>query len=152
MSFSKLAVAKFVASGVVALGTSKIVKSVIAAHVKPETLLDKVTVTAAAWVISGIATTRTQAYTDETVEKTVENVTNVINKLKINSKIAKINEKLSTFEKEGLDPDDFEEVDGKWKAKQKTPSDKKTVDDGEYVSVKIRRNETTGMLELVDPA
>lgn len=116
MSFSKLAVAKFVASGVVAIGTSKIVKGVISAHVKPETLLDKVTIAAAAWVISGIATTKTKEYTDKTIDETAEHVTKIVDAVKVTVKLDRINRGASTFEKEGLDQKEFFKDDkGKWR-------------------------------------
>jgi hypothetical protein len=103
MNINALSVVKFVASGLVGLGTGKIVGKIIKDHVQPETLIDKVTVTAAAWVISAVVTKATKDYTTETIDDTVEAVTDIIHRVKDNLKLAKINRGESTFDKEDLD-------------------------------------------------
>lgn len=108
MNFSAVGVAKLVVSGLVGIGTGKIVANVIKNHITPETLIDKVTVTAAAWVIGAIATEATKDYTDELVDTISEAITSVIDKVKTNQKLSRINKGESTVEEEGLDPDLFE--------------------------------------------
>lgn len=108
MNFNATSVVKFVASGIVGMGTGKIVSAVIKDHVKPETLIDKVSIVAASFVISGIATKATKKYTDETIDETIGNVTKAIVKFKTDGKLAKINRGESTIEDEGLDEDKFE--------------------------------------------
>jgi methyltransferase-like protein len=98
MNFNATSVVKFVASGIVGMGTGKIVSAVI----------DKVSIVAASFVISGIATKATKKYTDETIDETIENVTKAIVKFKTDGKLAKINRGESTIEDEGLDEDKFE--------------------------------------------
>ncbi len=105
--FNALSVIKFAASAVVGVGTAKIVGKVIKDHVTPETLIDKVTVTAAAWVISGIATTATKKYVNETVDDIATTVTETIDNFKVDGKLGRINREESTFEQEGLSSNDF---------------------------------------------
>lgn len=115
MSFSKLSAAKFVVSGVVGIGTGKIVGKIIKAHVTPETIIDKVTTTAAAWVIAAIATERTKKYTDDVIDDIANQATLVIDKFKTSEKLARVNRGESTIEKEGLDPTKFRQgSDGRW--------------------------------------
>lgn len=115
MKFNALSVVKVVASGVVGLGTAKIVGSIIKDHVKPETLIDKITVTAAASVISGIVTNATKDYTKQTIDDVVETAATLIDQLKTSQKVAKINRGESTFEKEGLDQSRFRKNEkGHW--------------------------------------
>lgn len=108
MNINPLSVVKLVASGVVGIGTGKIVGKIIRDHVQPETVIDKVTVTAAAWVIAGIATRATKEYTNVTIDETVETVKDHIKNIKLYEKVARINTGNSTFLKEGLHPDLFE--------------------------------------------
>lgn len=112
-----LRVVKFVASGVVGLGTSKVVSGIIKNHVTPETLIDKVTITAASWVISGIATTATKKYSDETIDEGVKAVKNIVKEFKTSAQLGRINKGESTFETEGLDQARFRKDEGgKWVA------------------------------------
>jgi hypothetical protein len=115
MNFNKLGVAKFIISGVVGIGTGKIVGKIIKSHVMPETLIDKVTVTAAALVIGAIATERTKAYTNDMVDEVVENVEKVVDNLKESNTLAKVNRGEVSFEDSGLDPIKFiYNKDNKW--------------------------------------
>lgn len=115
MNLNALAVVKFVASGVVGIGTGKIVGKIIKNNVTPETLIDKVTVLAAGWVIAGIATNATKKYTDDMVDDVVKAATVVVDKVKTDNKLNRINRFESTFEKEGLDPSKFKRNDSdKW--------------------------------------
>lgn len=107
IAFTKLGVAKFVVSGIVGIGTGKIVGRIIREHITPETLIDKITVTAAAWVIGALATEATKSYTNDAIDQVVETVTTTVNKFKLNEKVNRINTGESTFEKEGLDPSKF---------------------------------------------
>lgn len=115
MQFNKIAVAKFLASAVVGIGTGKIVGKIIKNNIQPETLLDKVTVTAAAWVIAAIATERTKKYTDDTIDSVVKSTNDAIYKIKTTQKLGRISRGESTFEDEGLKESDFTKNDkGGW--------------------------------------
>jgi hypothetical protein len=115
VSFDKIKLVKFVASSIVGLGTGKIVGRIIKNNITPETLIEKVTVTAAAWVIAGVVTKATKQYTDETIDDLVENVTGIIDKIKTAEKLTRVSKGQSTFEDEGLDPNQYEKNDsGKW--------------------------------------
>lgn len=116
MGFNALTVAKFVVSGVVGIGTGKIVGKVIKTHVTPETLIDKVTVTAAAWVIGAIATERTKTYTNDMIDDVVQQGSRVVNDVKLSGKLGRINRQQSSFEEEGLDRTEFERNpnNGRW--------------------------------------
>lgn len=117
MRFNPVTVTKFVATGIVGIGTGKIVGKVIKAHVQPETLIEKVTVTAASWVLSAVMTKATKEYTNEAIDEVVEKVTEVVGKIKQGNKLAKINRGESTFEDEALNPMDYvkDEATGKYK-------------------------------------
>lgn len=108
MGFTKLGVAKFIVSGIVGIGTGKIVGRIIREHITPETLIDKITVTAAAWVIGAVATEMTKSYTHDTIDQVVETVTTTIDRFKTNEKLNRVNKGESTFEQEGLDPARFQ--------------------------------------------
>jgi hypothetical protein len=115
MNINALSITKFVAAGIVGIGTGKIVGKIIKDHVKPETLIDKVTVTAAAWVISAVVTKATKQYTEETIDEVVEMVTTGVGKIKLNTKLNNISDGHTTFEKEGLDPSQFRKNEkGRW--------------------------------------
>lgn len=126
--FNALSVAKLAVSGVVGLGTGKIVGAVIKNHVSPETLIDKVTITAASWVIGAMATKATKDATGEMIDETYEGVVGGIKQFKLAQKLNRINSKTSTFEAEGLDEGDFvlNAANGKWEPKapaaDKTPA------------------------------
>lgn len=102
--FNALSAAKFVVSGIVGIGTGKIVGSIIKNNVPtPETLIDKVTITGAAWVIGGIATKATKSYTNETIDEAYSAVRQIFTGLKESAALERIRRGESTFEKEGLD-------------------------------------------------
>lgn len=106
--FNALSAVKFVASSLVGVGTGKIVSGIIKNNVTPETLLDKVTVLGAAWVIGGMATKATKTFTDETIDDVAKGVSGVVAALKLKSKIDKVNRGESTIEEEGLDPEKYQ--------------------------------------------
>lgn len=105
--FNALTAVKFAVSGIVGIGTGKIVGGVIKNNISPETLIDKVTVTAAAWVIGAMATKATKTHTDEMIDEVYEGVTKVYRETQDKNKLSRINAGTSTWEKEGLDRDDY---------------------------------------------
>lgn len=115
MSLTALKVAKFAVSGLVGIGTGKIVGAVIKNHVTPETTIDKVTVTAAAWVISAMVTKATKNATNEMIDDAVKTAVEVVDNFKENAKLGRINRKESNFEKEKLDVNNYEKDEaGNW--------------------------------------
>lgn len=121
MAFSVLGAVKFVAAATVGMGTKKIVEGVIGNNVPtPDNLRDKVIITAATWVISGIVTTAAKSYSDKIIDDTVAGVQMGVKMLKLQGKLDRINKKKSTFETEGLDENDFTYRDGKWYMKAST--------------------------------
>lgn len=131
MSFDKIKIVKFVATGIVGMGTGKIVGRIIKNNITPETLIEKVTVTAAAWVISAVITKATKGFVDEQIDDAVETVSTIVEKVKLAEKLGRINKDQSTFEKEGLDENDFvrHEKTQRW-VKKPDPIE---ADDDEYV-------------------
>lgn len=119
MDFSKLGLVKMAVSGVVGVGTGKIVGKIIKNNITPETLIDKITVGAAAWTIGGIATEATKKYTSEMIDDIYNAGTEIVEMLKMNQKLGRINRNESTFEQEGLDPLNFRRkaTTGKWEPK-----------------------------------
>lgn len=114
MQFDKLTVVKFLASGIVGIGAGKIVGNIIKNQVKPVTLIDKVTVTAAAWVIGAMASEMTKKYTNDTIENTVETIKSVTERVKENLTLSKVNRGEISFEESELDITKFQLKDGKW--------------------------------------
>lgn len=116
MKINPLTVAKFAVSAVVGMGTHKIVSGFIKNNTPdPKNLLDKVTILAAGWVVSGIATTATKKYADETVDDLVKQATDLYTTIQVKSKLARVNRGESTLLQEGLDPEKFYTcADGKW--------------------------------------
>lgn len=109
-------ITKAVAATIVGSGTRKIVAGIIENNVPaPDKMRDKIVIAAATWVISGIVATATKKYTDEAVDSIVSAVTEVVTDIKTDAKLDRINKGTSTFEKEGLDADNFFCEDGKWK-------------------------------------
>lgn len=106
-SVNALSAVKFVASGVVGIGAGKIVGKIIKNNVSPETLIDKVTVVSASWVISGIVTTATKKYTNEMIDETYNGVVGIVDKFKLDAKLGRISRGESTFETEGLNSADY---------------------------------------------
>jgi hypothetical protein len=108
MQFNALSVAKLVTSTVVGVGAGKIVKNIIKHNVDaPETLIDKVSLLAGGWVLSGIVTTATKKYTDEAIDDIAKTVVNLKKALQLKSKIDRINRGESTIAGEGLDPQKY---------------------------------------------
>ena len=115
MKINPLSLAKFAASAIVGIGTGKIVGAIIKDAVKPEKLIEKITVGAASWVIAGIATEATKKYTNEMIDDVAKAVNAVVDTVKLNGKINRVNAGLSTLEEEGLNQAEFEKNDeGKW--------------------------------------
>lgn len=114
--FNALTAAKFVVSGVVGIGAGKIVAGVIKNNIKPSSVIDKVTMVAGAWAISGIVAKASKKYTDESIDECYNFATEQINIFKTDAKLGRIQRNESTFEKEGLDPEDFvqDPITKKW--------------------------------------
>lgn len=118
MSFNALTAVSAVrnaVSVVVGIGTGKIVGQIIKNNITPETLRDKVTVTAASWAIGAMVGSATKKFTEKEFDTAVEQGTKLFNKFKQSSKLARVNTGQSTFEEEGLNPSEFEKnKEGKW--------------------------------------
>lgn len=115
MNFSTLGVVKVVVSGIVGIGTGKIVGKIIKDHVQPVTLIEKVTVIGASWAIGAFASEKMKKYTDEQVDSIVESFTSVKDKVKENLTLTKVNRGEQTFEESGLDPAKYHlNSEGKW--------------------------------------
>jgi hypothetical protein len=146
MNFNPLTVAKYAVSAIVGLGTKKIVVNVIKNNVLPTSPIDKVTVTAAAWVISAMVTEATQEYTNDAIDGAAGFVTKIVDKIKTAQKLGRLDRKESTFEKEGLDPEDFvqDPITKKWSLISK--------DSVEDKLERINNGESTFVEEGLDPA
>lgn len=113
--FNALSVVKMAVSGIVGLGTGKIVSGIVKNHVTPETLIDKVSIISATWAMSGVAATATKKYTDETIDKIYNDVSETVTTIKNNMKLKRINAGVSTWEDEGLYQSDYRMTsDGNW--------------------------------------
>lgn len=105
--FNALSAVKFAVSGVVGIGTGKIVSAVIKNNVSPESLIDKVTIVAASWTLSGVVTTAAKKYTNEMIDEVYNGVKNGLNDFKHSAALRRINAGESTWEDEGLDQNDY---------------------------------------------
>lgn len=115
MMFNALTAVKFAVSGLVGLGTGKIVSGIVKDHVKPETLIDKVSIAAATWTLSGIVTSASKKYTGEMIDEIYNGVNEAVTGIKLRNKLARINANLSSFADEGLDQTKFHRKDDqKW--------------------------------------
>jgi hypothetical protein len=116
MMFNKLGIVKMVATGIVGIGTGKIIGQIIKNNTAaPETLIDRVTMTAAAWVISSVVTAVTKKHADEMIDEFVNGVTKTVDKFKTADKLNRINKGQSTFSDEGLDQAKFrKDEDDRW--------------------------------------
>ena len=80
MTITKTDIAKNVVSFIVGAGTAKIVGQVIKNNTQPESMTDKVTMTAGAFVIGGMAAEATKKNTDQKIDELTmwwkKNVTN----------------------------------------------------------------------------
>jgi len=65
----KIKLVKLVTSAVVGAGTSKIVAAFIKNNTSPEKLLDKVTITSAAFVLGAVAAEHSKMYTDTKIDE-----------------------------------------------------------------------------------
>lgn len=110
MNINPVSVIKFVAAGIVGLGTSKIVGKIIKDHVQPETVIEKAAVVAATWVISGIATRATKDFTNETIDDVVEAGSKIKKSFQQNKILARVNRGEIPFSESGLSIDEFELV------------------------------------------
>jgi len=131
--FNALSAVKLVASTVVGIGTGKIVSGIIRNNVSAETLIDKVTILGASWVLGGMASKATKTYTDESIDEVAKAVTGVVENIKIAQKLGRINRKETTFEEEGLDQKDFfqDETTGKWRKRSEVVEDEIDVNPSE---------------------
>lgn len=111
---SAVTVLKFAAAAVVGSGTSKIVKGIISAHVPLNTPKDKITVTAATWVLSGIVATAAKKYADDSIDGVVGSIMEYYTEVKTNAALDRINKGESSFEAEELAEADFDKKDGNW--------------------------------------
>jgi hypothetical protein len=144
-NLSKLGVAKMVISGVVGIGTGKIITTMIKTHVRPHitspTIIDKVTITAATLVISAIATERTKIYTNDMIDDLAKQAGDVIAQLKLQQKLDRVNSGKSTLEKEGLTSVTLRKNDeGKWEQIKEKKNDETVeantipkMSDGNYI-------------------
>lgn len=71
MELTKTDIAKAAVGWIVAGGTTLIVKGFIENNTNPDTLMQKVSVTAASVVIGGMAKDATRKYTDEQIDKLI---------------------------------------------------------------------------------
>lgn len=71
---------KFTVSGIVGIGTTKIVRTIIENNVEPETTKDKVTVGMASVAIGMMAADATKKYTNTFIDEAVELITNLTNR------------------------------------------------------------------------
>lgn len=115
MVFSKLGAVKLVASGLVGIGTGKIVKQVLNTHVTAESTFDKASIFAASFVIGSMATEATKAYTDGMIDNVVKTYSELKQVAELAPRLGRINRNESTFEKEGLIQAEFiQNEEGKW--------------------------------------
>jgi hypothetical protein len=72
--------------------------------------------TAAIWVIGGVATQTTKQYSDKLVDDVAKAGVEIVDHFKKTAKLGRINRNESTFEQEGLDPEDFvqDPITKKW--------------------------------------
>lgn len=128
VKFNMVGISKIVATTAVGLGVNKIVSQVLKNHVTAETLVEKITITAATWVITGMAVKASEKYVDEQIDAVVAGGTKIIAKFKLEAKLTRITLKESTFEKEGLNEDDFEQdKSGAWRPKKVVEGETATV-------------------------
>jgi hypothetical protein len=115
VSFSKISLVKMVASGIVGMGASKIAGQIIKNNVAaPTNLIERVMLAAGAWGIGGIVAQSSRDHTNDVVDKTVSAISKIINDMKNDAKLSRINKGTSTFEAEGLDETKFEKVNDVW--------------------------------------
>lgn len=115
MNINPLSVTKFAASLVVGIGTGKIVGKAIKQIVTPTSMIEKVTIAAASWVIAGIATDATKHYTDDMIDNVAKAVDAVTKGVKAANKLDKVNSGTVAMEESGLDPAEYEKNDeDKW--------------------------------------
>lgn len=118
MNITALSAIKFGVSGIVGIGTGKVVGKIIRNNAGDVTnLIDKVSMTAATWVISGIATTAAKKFTNDSIDDIYTTVKGQIDHFKLSAKLSRISDKKSTFEAEGLNKDDYilDVKSGSWK-------------------------------------
>lgn len=126
MAITKLGVAKFIASGIVGLGTGKIVRDIIKENVTPKTLVDKVAIAAATWAIAGIATKQAKKHTDEWVDDAFETITMIKSRFELKQKVNRLNRGESTLEDEGLTLEQVRQNDeGKWEINDEEKTEEK---------------------------
>jgi hypothetical protein len=116
MAFNVLSSVKIVVSGIVGIGAGKIAKDIITNQINPETLIDKVTTVAGAWAIAGMVADASKNYTDKAIDDVYGYGVKIVDRVKDQQKLNRIDRDESTFEKEGLDPALYRKgAGGKWK-------------------------------------
>lgn len=128
MRINPVSVAKFIVSGAVGIGTSKIVKKVIESNVSaPDKLFDRITMLASTTVITAIFVDQTKQYSDKMIDDVVDAGTKIVEEFKLRAALGRINRSESTFEEEKLDSDNFHrDQNNKWvpnKPVEKTEND-----------------------------
>lgn len=83
LSMSKTDLAILAAQGIVAAGTSKIVKAIITNNVNPETKLEKIEIIAASIIVGMMAKDATKRYTSQKIHWHIEKFKEI--KAKVNS-------------------------------------------------------------------
>lgn len=71
---NKLMITKLVASTLVGMGTTKIVKAVIQNNIAPEGIVNRITVTAGSMALGGAASDLSRAYTNGKIDQAAEMV------------------------------------------------------------------------------
>lgn len=107
MSSDALNFTKLIASGIVGVGTTRIVARIVGANVNADTLVDKVTMTAGVWALGGVAAKATKKYTDEYIDNAAAAVKETRANLKELYALGRIDRGDSTFVDEGLDAKDY---------------------------------------------
>lgn len=77
---TKLEMLKLAVSGVVGIGTTKIVHGIISSNVEVETTVDKVTVTSASFVVGSMAADATKSHTDKMIDDLAANINKALNR------------------------------------------------------------------------
>lgn len=112
--FTALSAVKFAVSGIVGMGTAKVVSGIVKNNVSAENLVDKVTILSATWVLSGVVTTASKKYTNDMIDDVAKSITDVLGQLKAKAKLNRINRGESTFVDEGLDQTRFRKENDQW--------------------------------------
>jgi hypothetical protein len=119
-------ICKFLVSGAVGIGASKIVKEAIKSFApEPKNLFDKVTIAAGAWILGGIVATAVRKNSNETIDSVLDAGDFLVETVQKSVALAKIDRQQSTFEDEPvLNKADYEKGEnGKWRRREKKPAE-----------------------------